>query len=102
MKRLTKPQYVARLRQMLKRTDTCNCCPACKGFKVAPRHRRRAKDYADNLAYVCLWCRAFVGLSIGADCPCTALGSKQRALHEAHRALAEWDAGTHKWQKEGK
>ena len=95
LKKVDKKKYVESLRDLLKLTNPCTCCP--QGAYL------RSKNYVDDS---CKACRSFISTRprkvnmMLEDCPCHILG-KEEALKRAALAIEQWDKGTHKWQRKG-
>lgn len=83
--------HVRRVKQVLKRKNPCNLCPAAKKYD----ERRPPQAMWSAKVDTCIICTAFLGLPIyNADdqkCPCKQLGEEE-ALKQAHLAVEKWEA----------
>ena len=81
--RYTEKVHAYRVRVMLKRTDSCYCCPAARGFSTH-KDAMPGELWSDEHSYPCRICQNFVGITHG--CPCFNLG-EALARQRTHEAL---------------
>ena len=96
----TKKGYVRRLRMMLMQEKRCKCCHVQVGFNVNTGSSFQECWNGDDLRN---WCRTFIGLDEDGGCPCLDYRAKSGKIDPialAHKAIAQWDRGEHKWQKD--
>jgi len=112
---ITKRQYYLRLKDMIEHCDNvCSTCPMWekedKKWKdnVVILDARDSSKYESQIsAEVCVMCRDFLTKwkfrtrrLTTIRCPCIAFGEK-KAIEMAKEAIARYERGEHRWQKEG-
>ena len=90
---ITRKQYVARLEKILKMDKPCVWCPGDSGFG----------NFHVKCENICKLCYDFVNIEVDGperdDCPCFSFARPSTALKRAGKALMQWKAGRHKWQR---
>jgi hypothetical protein len=99
---ITQKQYVDRLEKMLKLEKPCATCPGFSRFMDHEREPKVLSDWGndDGMMFIeiCRMCMDFVNLPENPRCPCWATYPK-RAIRLAHKAVAAYRNGTHRWCK---